>query len=67
MLRKQLLAAAKISEKKGDVQNAWLMLAEVANSSPPKDPVHLELLALEQRMRDGHDHTRVNQMPRLTL
>lgn len=50
---KQLIAIADIFEKHGNLQEAWIAVAELAHSktSEPKHPIHTRLLALEIKMQ----------------
>jgi hypothetical protein len=53
--RKLFLSLADWCERQGDLTKAWSIVAEIANSSSPKDTIHQRLIALEHRMNGGVD------------
>lgn len=50
--KKLFLFVADKLEKAGDYYRAWEHVVEIAQSSPPGDPIHDRLLTLEQRMHE---------------
>lgn len=53
-------------EKAGELEKAWVVVAELASGVPPQHPLHRQLLQLEQRIQERNDNARLRKPPSAT-
>ena len=58
-----LCTAADRAEKAGDLVIAWKVVAELAYSKPPFDPIHARLATIETRLKNQPPPGRSVQAP----